>query len=159
MMTRLMLGVVALLAITTTAGCGDSNGPKLIEAPGPAAGGQVHITITHFFHNRESACRALGRAIVPRATYLPPGFTGTAADENKLTKTVRGYVQPAWLNSPTTLLIHCTWLSNGAADLKGLYVIRRGVGLRAGGTYIGTAVMDRAGRWTPDETSYADGYE
>lgn len=58
-----------------------------------------------------------------------------------------------------TRLVSCTWLSNRLNDLKGLYVVKRGAGLRQTGTYVGTAVVDRTGRWTPHESVSFDAYD
>jgi hypothetical protein len=73
---------------------------------------------------------------------------------------VTGHSPAPWASLPAAeRLVSCAWLSNHASDLTGLYVVKRGAGLRSGGTYIGTAVVDRSGRWAPDETIFFDAYD
>jgi hypothetical protein len=117
------------------------------------------MAATRFAAQPQRDCDALGRAVVPDAPQPRPGRT-TAGREVDLTRTVAGRTPTEWaLLPPTQLLVTCTWLAERAADLHGLYVVRRGAGLRADGTYVGTAVIDRSGRWAPGETVFFDAYD
>jgi hypothetical protein len=154
------VAVGAVAAAICVAGCQDA-GPSLVSAPGKAAGGHVALTSQQFDARQHmKLCRIVGKALVlPRATLADSSVT-TAAEQVTATKSLMGFSPTPWTEVPgATRLIGCTWLSNATSDLKGLYVVKRGAGLRSTGTYVGTAVVDRSGQWTPDETISFDDYD
>jgi hypothetical protein len=154
----LVVAVGALGFGLLVSGCGGS-GPRLVAAPDPSGGGRLVIAAAAFAKGPASVCEALGRRVVPRAAH-PAASRTTAGDQVKLTLVVTGHTPAPWATRPAAeRLVRCTWLSNHASDLTGLYVVKRGAGLRSGGTYIGTAVVDRSGRWAPDETIFFDSYD
>jgi hypothetical protein len=148
-----------VLAGVSLAGCG-GNGPSLVGAPGPEAGGHVQVDGHQFSSHRLAVCKELGRALVPHAPLATGAAYTTVADQVVSTQNVMGFRPARWRGLPGIHpLISCTWSSDEASDLNGLYVVKKGAGLRKPGTYIGKAVVDRSGRWTPDETIFFDAYD
>jgi hypothetical protein len=153
----LVVAVGAVVLGLLVSGCGGS-GPRLIAAPDPSGGGQLVSAAGGFDKGPASVCQTLGRVVVRHAA-KPVASRTTAGDQVRLTKLVTGHTPAPWASLPVAQhLVSCAWLSNNASDLTGLYVVKRGAGLRSGGMYIGTAVIDRSGRWAPDETISFDDY-
>lgn len=155
---RASLLVAGIIASSTA--CGNTDGPALISAPDPSGGGRISLGTATFGSDPESVCVALGQAVVPDVRRTPIASRTTANQQVHSTKVVTGHVPVQWAElPPRQALVRCSWTSDNAEYLTGLYVVRRGVGLRNTGTYIGTAVIDQTGRWAADETVFFDAYD
>lgn len=147
------------MIVVLATGCDDGSGPSLASDPALQTVGQIAFPAGEFVHDKDAVCAALSRQVVPRATSPTSQYT-TTGDQTTATFAVTGHRPAPWATMPReTRLVSCTWLSNRLNDLKGLYVVKRGAGLRQTGTYVGTAVVDRTGRWTPHESVSFDAYD